>query len=515
MLMINHIKKLALPTIFLLYIGFTFAASNDQIADAIQNPEYLLEHWISLPTSPKSNTQKPLKLTIREAVLLALRYNPNIQNAELDRIIQRYQLRLAHNEFELQFALAGSASIEKSRFSGIGNATTHSFIGTPEIGLKTKSGGQISLSMDNNVAPIGNYNPLLNLSYTQPLLRGFGKSVNEAALLNAEDTDWLNKLNLKQSVIDQITQVISSYRNLIARGNNSQNQQQQLAEAKVTHENNKKRIAAGQLEPTGNIQQEYQIESLSLSAEQAENDFKTSAQDLLQTIGLDPDLKLSVPDDINLDKIEIPDLQKSISLALNKNTAYIALEIAARADKRAYDVAKNQQLWQLDLKANSQAGTISSVDSVNKGFRGIYNGQNVSSSAGIFLTIPVNDLNRRNQIITAKVRLEKDRLNLITAKRALITLIKNTINNIESQAKRYKLAKRQVDLANQSYELEKKRQQAGITSARDVNLSQNQLLTAKAGLISAKIAYLNELSALERVLGTSLDSWHIHLRTSA
>lgn len=502
----------AWPTPSTLLAQDEVSMAHARLNTAIKNPEYMLDHWVNLPTYPTSHTQKVRHLKLREAILLALRYNPNIQNAELDRIVQRYQLRLAHNEFELQYALAGSAAIEKSRYSGVGNATTHNYVATPEFSLKTKEGSQIALGMDNNVEAIGNYNPLLNLSFKQPLLRGFGRAANEAGLLNAMDNEWLNKLNLQQSVIDQITQVIMAYRSLVLSGNNLQNQRLQLQEAKASYDINKQKIAAGQLEPTANVQQSYQIESLNLMVEQAENDFKTAAQDLLQTIGLDPDLRLAVPSDLSLEKVPVPSVDEAIRQALTHNTQYLALKMAFRADKRAYEVAKNQQLWQLDLNANVQTGTTTNVDSNAPGLRGIYNGQNLIESAGVTLTIPLHDIGRRNQLITAKIRLEKDRLNLIAAKRALITTIKNTITTIESQAKRYDLAKRQVTLAGEAYVLEKKKQQAGIASALDVNNTQNQLIHAQMGLIGAKIAYLNQLSALQRLLGTTLQHWNIKLR---
>ncbi|ETO92166.1 TolC family protein [Legionella oakridgensis] len=486
-------------------------AAEERLEKAIKNPEYMVEHWIELPTSPTSHSAKAQFLSLREAILLALRYNPNIRNAELDRIIQRYQLRLAENQFELQYALAGTVQSEKSHYSGIGSTTTNSSIFTPEIGLKTKFGTDLSLQMDNNVASIGGYNPLLNFSISQPLLRGFGKAANEAGLLDAQDNEWLNKLNLQQAVMDQVTQVITSYRALILSGNSLQNERRQLEEAKKTYEINEKKIKAGQLEPTANIQQSYQIESLNLMVEQAENDFINMTQELLQTIGLDPSLKLAVPSDVSLGKIVIPDVNESIEIALNQNTQYLALKMALRADERAYKVAKNQQLWQLNLNANVQTGTMNNVDG-NGGLLGIYNGRNTIESAGVTLTIPINDIGRRDQLISAKVRLEKDRLNLIAAKRALITSVKNTINNIQSQAKRYELALRQVKLAAQSYALEKKKQQAGIASSLDVSNTQNQLLQAQNGLINAKIAYLNQISALQRLLGTTLEQWQIKLR---
>ena len=490
-------------------------SAQGRLTHAIKNPEYMLDHWIALPTSPSSIKKETLHLSIKDAILLALRYNPNIQNAELDRIIQVYQLRLAHNEFELQYALAGQAAIANSQYSGVGNGETQNYMIAPEFDIKTKLGGRAALKMDNSAMAIGDYNPMLTFSYTQPLLRGFGFAANEAGLLDAIDNDALNKLNLQQSVIDQITQVSTAYHALILSGNNFQSQQRQLTEAHKSFDINEKKIKAGELAPTANIQQSYQIESLSLMVEQAKNEFTTSAQNLLETIGLDPDMKLAVPEDVLMDNLKIPAVDASITRALKHNAQYLALKTAFRADERAYNVAKNQQLWQLDLTTNVQTGTITGVDSNSRGLKGIYNGYNVTESAGVMLTIPLQDLNRRNALITAKIRLEKDKLNLIAARRALITTIKNTINTIQSLAKRYELAKRQVDLAAQSYELEKKKQQAGITTALDVNNTQNQWIQAQSGLIGAKIAYLNQLSTLQRILGTTLDYWHIKLRFGA
>lgn len=486
--------------------------AEERLQKAIANPEFMLKGWIELPTSPAARKKSVHRMGLREAILLALRYNPNIQNAELDRVVQRYQLRLAHNEFEVQYALGASGVIQKSRFNGIGSDTTHTLLASPEFDVQTKLGTKANLSIDNNVSGDNNFNPVLNFSLTQPLLRGFGKNVNEAALLDAVDNEWLNKLSLRQSVADQITQVIMAYRTLILSGNNLQNQRLQLKEAQKSYEINQKKIEAGQLEPTGNIQQSYQIESLSLMVEQGENEFQTATQDLLQTIGLDPDTHLSVPSDVTVEEIIVPDLQQTIEQALNHNTLYLAQKMALRADERAYKIAKNQQLWQVDLGASVQSGTQNDVTGGNNGVRGIYNGNNLTQAARLTVTVPLHDVSRRSQLINAKIRLEKDRLNLIAAKRALITSITNTINNIRSLAKRYQLAQKQVKLAEQSYALEKKKQQAGIATALDVNNTQDRLIQAQSGLIGAKIAYLNQISALQRTLGSTLEHWKIKLR---
>ena len=115
-------------------------------------------------------------------------------------------------------------------------------------------------------------------------------------------------------------------------------------------------------------------------------------------------------------------------------------------------------------------------------------------------------------MINAKIKLEQDRINLIAGKRALITRITNIIHTVESMAKRYHLAQKQVELAQQSYILEKKKLHSGISTSLDVNNTQNQLIQAQSGFIGAKIAYLNQLSALQQILGTTLSHWQIKLR---
>ena len=488
-------------------------ASQQRLTAAIENPEYMLNHWIELPTFSKNGEHKKiLRLSLREAILLALRYNPNIQNAELDRIIQRYELRLAHNAFELQYALQGSAAIERSHFDGVGTAINKSFLATPDLGLKTKMGTDISLNLQNNVSNYDQFSPVLDLSVSQPLLQGFGKAANEAPLLNAIDNEVMNKINLKQAVCDQITQVISAYRALILSGNNIKNQRLQLTEAKKNFATNQQKIAAGQLEPTANTQQSYQIESLHLLVEQAQNDFNIAAQNLLQSIGLDPDLHLAVPNDVSISNIAIPDLKEAIQQGLQHNAAFLAQKMVIRADERAYQVAKNHQLWKLDLSGNILAGATTDVQGNKLGVSSIYNGHNITEGANITLTVPIRDLSRRSEIINAKIKLEKDRLNLLALKRSLITTITNLIHNIESLAKRYILAEKQVILAEKSYTLEKKKQQAGISSALDVSNTQNQLIQAQSGLINAKIAYLNQVSELQRLLGTTLKHWQIQMR---
>lgn len=488
-----------------------FVQAQERLNCAINNPEYMLSNWVELPATPKVKAQKVYHLDIKDAIFLALRYNPNVQNAELDRIVQRYQLRLAQSEFEMQYALGATGIIQKTHFSGVGEATNKNFAVTPEILYKNPFGGVFTVNMNNQLAEFGNYDPLVTANFKQPLLRGFGK-VNQMGLLNAQDNENLNKIRLAQTIINEVTEVINAYQNLVLSGNTVENQKEQLKEAQRSFSINQKKIESGQLEATANIAQELQIESLKILVEQAENDFRISTQKLLQTIGLSHDLHLSVPRDITIKNIVVPDLNKSIEMALKNNTDFIALNLSLKAHERALLAAENEQMWQLDFNANFQTGITNNVKGSAHGISAIYNGQNFIEAAGITLSIPIHDISRKHKLIAAKVSLEKERLRLNTFKRDMIISITNSVNSIQSLARRLTLAQKQVEMANRVYDLEKKRREAGLVSSFEVNNSQNQLLLAQIGLIGAKIAYLNQIAGLQRVLGTTLQEWQITLR---
>lgn len=482
----------------------------ERLQRAILNPEYMLDNWIGLPIAPDDVKAKPFKLTMREAILLALRYNPDIQSEELNRITQRYQLRQAEFALELQYALTGNANFQKSTSAGIHSPGTQSYLLTPKLSLKTKWGTEYSLKIDNNYANGNTYNPVINFNIKQPLLRNFGPTVNEQNLLDAIDNEVSNKLNLKQRIIDQVTSVITTYRSVVQAGNTLKNTRRQLIEAIKLYDENKLKIKAGVLERTGNTQQAFQVEDLKLRVVESENSFKNAAVDLLQAIGLDPNMNIQVPSDTVLDNIFEPKLQATIDYALAHNTNYLTQQINMRRLERAYRVALNQQLWSLDFRGDMTTGTESGTG-FDSHVSSLVNGRDVNKSINLQLTVPLNDVDLKARLIQAKVELENAKVKLIATKRRLIAQIRSSIYNIQALANAYQLAKKRVDLAQESFDIEVKRKNAGIASSLDVSNTQNQLLNAEIGLINAKINYLNQLALLEQTLATTLDKWNIKL----
>lgn len=483
--------------------------TRQQIGRAIKNPEQLLDEPLSLPVSPTVNHQQPLHLSLRDAIYLSLRYSPEIQSAELDRVLNRYQLILQENHFELQYTLDGGANKSWPSASAINNTSLSNANVNAGMSLEHRFGGKTSLSTDNQFNG-SDYNPSVTLEITQPLLRGAGRTIAERSLRDQQDSEITNAIGLKKSIVDKVTEVIQSYRALIQQNNSAKTQKQSLVDAEKTYSENETRIASGTIPRTANAQQSLQIATIKTDLQVQENSLRGAKQSLLTSIGLDPNMNINVPSDVTIDKIWIPDEEKTLAYALEHSPTMIDANIAYQKAKRAYVSAKNDQLWKLDLNASTRYGQRNGLTG-SQHFATFFNGKNSEQQVGVKFSIPVRDLNRRNTLLEAKLHLEKSRIKVVTTKRQVETDIINTVRDIKTQAGLLAMRKEQLELAQTAYELELKKQEAGISSSLDVTNSQNSLINAKNSLIGVKIAYLNSRSKLEQKLLTTLSVWHLDI----
>lgn len=479
-----------------------------QLEQAIKQPEYVLNNHIRMPVSPDMKATKPFYLSLRDAIFLALRYNPDLQSSELDRVVARYQLRLQQNQFEPQYALDGGANKSWPSATAINDTSLDNANVNATISLNNHLGGKTTLATNNQYN--GNeYQPSVTLSLEQPLLRGAGKDMADRNLHDQKDSEKQSKMALKQAVIDKVTAVIEAYRAMIQQNNALKTQRQSLKDAIKTYQQNETRIAAGRLPPSANTQQSFQIAQIKTTLEGQENSRLQASQHLLTTIGLDPDMTIMVPENIHIDKLIIPDEKKSLAYALAHNTNYQNALLEAKKTYRSYLASKNAQHMQLDLTASTRFGEQNGL--TGKPFNAFFNGRNSEQRVGLKFSVPINDLGRREQLISAKLTLEKTRLRLTALKRQLKTDIFNTIRSIRTQAHLYELSQKQLAFAKKSYQLELKKQEAGISSSLDVTNSQDQLIRATNNVMSVKITYLNLMSQLQQKLTTTLDVWHLNI----
>ena len=89
--------------------------------------------------------------------------------------------------------------------------------------------------------------------------------------------------------------------------------------------------------------------------------------------------------------------------------------------------------------------------------------------------------------------------------------VDDAVRNVEAQRRQAELAKRARELTALQLQAELARLQAGRSSNFQVVSFQAALQSAESAELQAVIGYLNALTTLDQVLGTTLDTWRIEL----
>ena len=471
---------------------------------AVAAGDGFVESVQSLP-APVGTPQRTKHLSLKEAILLALRNNPDVENSELQRVVDKFALEVAHNAFEPQLSIGGSSNW------AVGQKPSYQ-VG-PQVDLKTPIGTDIQATYGNAFKGQPG-NVTLNLS--QPLLKGAGWAYVMAGLADAIDAEQTAKLTFKSSIITAVVTVINAYRVLVQDYNNLNVQQRTLLRAKQTVQQNRLQVKAGKMAPSDLLQQQANLATNRLSFIQQKDSITQDYQQFLQALGLVSSAKLTIDQHIDFHRPQLPSLQKSVELAFGNNIDYQSSVIALRATRRALMSAKNQSRWQLDFTASTtigqNTGTATVPQTTGSSTPGTVASPETGPSIGLKLTVPFNDVKSKQAVLSARVNLEKAILTLREKKQQLIRDVTNQVLQVRSQYQQVLLAIQAVKLQQRTLNNERIKLKYGKSTVFEENQLQDQLLSMQIQLISNKIAFLNAITTLNQTLGITLDKWGITLR---
>lgn len=466
---------LSIITLFVLTTGYTQSLIRpDAAANAIS-------------TSPN--------MTLKEAILLAMRMNPDVHNAELQRVVDKFAVAVARNQFYPQLSLSGQALYQ--------NDSKASYGALPGVTWATPLGSTVSTAITQTVN--NNINPSISsggqLTLTQPLLRGFGPAVARASQQNALDNEKNNQLNFKGQVINVVVAVIGAYYQLVQAHNDLRVNQLQLKDAQSTLSQTLAKVKVGKAAPADEIQQQAQIAELQLAIASDQNNINQANQNLLNLLGLDPNAHIRINEAIASTYPATPDLQQSINQALANNINYQQALNNFRISQRALVTAKDAQKWDLDAVLNLNQRLSQNTGDV----------PSLSKSLTLNLNIPVHDMPRKQQLVNAKTALDQAKTNLDQIKRRLITDVTNAYNNLQFSRRQIALYQNSIKLAQQSLTIAKIKFNYGKATPFELVTLQTNLTQTELRFITQQIYYLTSVEAFYQLLGTTLIKWGLAL----
>ncbi len=457
---------------------------------------------------------KTVFLSLREAILLSLRFNPIVQVEEIQRIIDKYNLRVSYWNYEPKYGITANATYNKRVSSGISTETDNqNFI--PTASLLTPLGTQLNLNMQNPVTHVSGsprfYNPAINLNLVQPLLKGFGPDVALAPLHTAQNQELINQLTMKGTMMQTITTVIGQYAALAQAQNSLAAQRLSLKNTIETYKREVARVKAGRAAEADLIQFKASIASQQLSVEQQEVNIEQSQSALLAVLGIDPTTPLKTVDQVKFDNDSIPTLENCIKMGLANNIQYQIELINLRLAKIALTVAEDNQRWQLDFVASRTQGA-GVGGPPNEGFPSLFNGQNKNSTVGVNLTIPIDNLQQQRDLAQAQVNLRQEYVRLAAQKRQVIINVENSYYVVLNQKQQIVQAKLALDFAVQTLDIAEAKLKYGRTTPFEVSTLQTNVINQQLSYINAIAAYVVNLAILDQIIGNTLDRWTVCLK---
>ncbi|MBD1815320.1 TolC family protein [Microcoleus vaginatus DQ-U2] len=486
------------------------------ISEVPPNPEITAE---SIPENTQNSTiqqqsiadELGVELTLPEVIFLGLENNRDIKNQYLERIAQKQNLAVEEGLFVPIFTPRLSVSSIRLRNGGR-VATTGEVDLSARVSVKIPTGGNISFmwsgkqGQDANGFGInseGSLSQNLTLNFTQPLLRGAGVAVNRAPIEIARLSEKINILSLKSTLIETITKVILTYRELIKAQEQVKISQSSLEIARQQLEITQVLIEAGRLPKVDIFTSEKAVADREVTVLASEEQLKKERLALLQVLDLDRNLNITAREDAAVQTNPL-DFDNILPLALSNSPAYLQVQLDREIAKYNLLVAENNRQWQVDLNA-------SIINNNN-------NATNLSDSSsdlrvGLVLTREFGKRGIERDFQNSRVKLLQAENNLKEYNQKLEVEVRNAIRDINLNLKQVELAQTSRELAQKQLEIEREKRKLGVESSRSIDIvnAQKELIEARNAELNARIAYFNALTNLDKIIGTTLETWQVRI----
>lgn len=467
------------------------------------------------PVAGSAESEPPgpaITLTLREVIRLALEHNLNLQaeqfftrasQAAVDREYGLYDpqllLELAAEESQQQLNLQFYEAENRNRFYRL------------DFSLEQwlPSGARLALGFDNlrseedpppGIDPA--YQGELALQLSQPLLKGFGRSVTEQEILFAVNDRQVAVQDLRELAFALVAEVRDAYYEVLRLRDNLRFRETSVAVAHKILKEAQARVRVGVLPPVDILEAEFGLkerERLRLDAEREFHDGLdrlallmsssapvTLADEVLARQELAVDAELGFKQALD----QRPDLQRRIR-QLER------LELEQR-------LARNALLPGLDLSAGYS----------HKGLGGDY-GDNLDDigggdypnwQVGLSFSYPLGNRSARHEHRRTLLRIKGSQAELAQLHQEIRTEIRAAIRLQQVNDQKIEVATSGLEFAEEKMRILLKRQEVGLATIRQVLEGEEDLAQARTDRVAALADYNKAVTRYLQVTGQLLEA---------
>ncbi|MCX8476355.1 MAG: TolC family protein [Sphingomonas sp.] len=444
-----------------------------------------------------SQLDRPVAVSLVEAVAIGVRDNRDIRAAFLDRAAQRFRLRAAERRFAPRLDLL--ADVYREDLAG---TVTHQASLSGVGSLLLPSGAQIGFVWDRRQRLDGRGDSnVATLAVTQPLLRGGGFAVNRAPLRIARLQDSIERLALRNTLAEGISRIVFAYRALQQAQEQVRLAELALARTGELIATNRALIDAGRMAAADIVQSEADQANQQVALLQVRQQRNSTQLALLQQLALDPATNIVAADPIAAEQVPV-DTQRAIAIARAGRMDLLAQQRAVEQAREGLRIARNQRLWDLSVVATAtrNAGRDPLLGPLPSA---------TDNRVGLQLAIPLGDPAPKLAVVEADTSLRTAELRLEALDQAVESQVRDAAQRVEAAWFQVEAARRFKTLSARAVEIGRDKLAAGRSSNFEVLSLQDALRAAEIQELAAIIAYLDALTSFDLQIGATLESWNV------
>ena len=427
-------------------------------------------------------------LTLSEAIALALTDSRAAVSARLDRDEQKFPLERADERYRPSVKVDAAANT-----GSFGTETADVAIGPS---LRVPTGGSFQLSWRKPVVGEGNREASTNLSFSQPLLKGFGTDIDTAPQRMARMQESVNLGAFRDTAANIVGSVISAYRGALTAKRRVEIARDALARAQRQLEINRALVEAGRMATQDLVQTEADVANKEYELSDSENGLVAANADLVNVLDLDEGTRLEAREEPTV-RPERPNLNESLETAFALRTDWLRARTGVEQARLNLRIAQNNLLPDLSLNASAWRG----------------GGQERTEwSGGLNLTLPLWNEEPKRALAIARNDLRQAQMNREERRQSIRIEVRQAVRNVEVALRQIDLARQGRTLAERKLDVERRKLQQGLSSAFQMGRFEEDLVGAQRRELDAVVSYRDALDSLDLALGTTLDRWGIDVK---
>ncbi|MGH9526648.1 MAG: TolC family protein, partial [Terriglobales bacterium] len=401
---------------------------------------------------------------------------------------------------------------------------------------------QNSRTSSNNARSL--FNPTLSsgltVSFTQPLLAGFGTSINGRDITIAKTDREISQVSFRQQVESTVSQIEDIYWSVVSAKDAVGVAQDTLNLANTILKQNKQQVQIGTLAPIAVTQEEATVATDQQNLIVAQTNYEYQQLLLLNAVSKnlqDPrlnDLAVVPLTEISVSTAApVEPIQDLIQQALEHRPELAISRMNISNQEISYKAIKNELLPTFDLIGTygttglagafnpaASSGPFGTNPAEAGGFIGGYGtafNQTFTNAyptytVGFSLQIPVFNRSGQADAISSQLQLQQSRLQQQQQTNEIIIEVRNGQFTLEQDRAAVAAADEAVTLQQQTLDAARKEFQLGATTITTVITDQNSLATAESNRLTALTNYQDAKVNLDMLTGRTLIANRISIR---